>query len=241
MPKIAVVTGGSGGIGAACVRALSAAGFCVVLLYLQNEEQAALLCAEATAEGRTVQAMRCDVGDGQQVDETFRQILSVWRHIDVLVNCAGTALIKLFQDTTDAEWQHLLNVHVMGAARSARAALPAMLSRGSGCIIQVTSMWGETGASCEVAYSAAKAALIGFTKALAKEVAPSGIRVNAVSPGAVDTGMNRGVDMTELLSEIPLGRLAAPEEVAQAVLFLASPSAAYITGEVLRVNGGLVI
>lgn len=244
MRKIALITGGSRGIGAACVRTLAEDGYAVVFLYNRSREKAEALVQSLRAEGRDVAAFRCDVADAAQVQAVIADILRSYRHIDVLVNCAGIAHIGLFTDMTEAEWDHLFAVNVRSAFSVTKAVLPGMISRQQGAIVNVSSMWGEVGASCEVAYSATKAALIGLTKALAKEVGPSGVRVNCVTPGVIDTDMNAQLtdaDREELAEETPLGRIGEATEVAKTILFLCGDGASFISGQVLGVSGGLVI
>ncbi len=244
MRKIALITGGSRGIGAACVRAFAEDGYSVVFLYNRSRDKAEALVQTLRAEGRDVAAYQCDVADAEQVQRVIGDILRTYRHIDVLVNCAGIAHIGLFTDMTEAEWDHLFAVNVRSAFSVTKAVLPGMISRQQGSIVNVSSMWGEVGASCEVAYSATKAALIGMTKALAKEVGPSGVRVNCVTPGVIDTDMNAQLtdaDRASLAEETPLGRIGEATEVAKTILFLCSEGASFITGQVLGVSGGLVI
>lgn len=244
MRKIALITGGSRGIGAACVRAFAENGYAVVFLYNRSAEKADALVRSLRAEGRDVSAYQCDVSDPQQVEKALADILRGYHRIDVLVNCAGIAHIGLFTDMTEAEWDHLFAVNVRSAFSVTKAVLPGMISRQQGAICNVSSMWGEVGASCEVAYSATKAALIGMTKALAKEVGPSGVRVNCVTPGVIDTDMNAQLtneDRAALADETPLGRIGSAEEVAKTILFLCGEGASFITGQVLGVSGGLVI
>ena len=244
MRKIALITGGSRGIGAACVRAFARAGYAVVFLYNRSRDKAEALVQTLRAEGRDVAAFSCNVADAEQVQRVIGDILRSYRHIDVLVNCAGIAHIGLFTDMTEAEWDHLFAVNVRSAFSVTKAVLPGMISRQQGAIVNVSSMWGEVGASCEVAYSATKAALIGMTKALAKEVGPSGVRVNCVTPGVIDTDMNAQLtdaDREELADETPLGRIGEAEEVAKTILFLCGEGASFITGQVLGVSGGRVI
>lgn len=244
MRKIAMITGGSRGIGAACVRAFAEDGYAVAFLYNNSRDKAEALVQSLRAEGRDVAAYQCDVAEAAQVQAVIADILRTYRRIDALVNCAGIAHIGLFTDMTEDEWDRLFAVNVRSAFSVTKAVLPGMISRQTGAVVNVSSMWGEVGASCEVAYSATKAALIGLTKALAKEVGPSGVRVNCVTPGVIDTDMNAQLtddDRAELADETPLGRIGAAEEVAQTVLFLCGEGASFITGQVLGVSGGLVI
>lgn len=244
MRKIALITGGSRGIGAACVRAFAEDGYSVVFLYNRSEEKAQSLVRTLRAEGRDVAAYRCDLSDPARVRATLSDILRIYHRIDALVNCAGIAHIGLFTDMAEEEWDHLFAVNVRSAFSVTKAVLPGMISEQKGSIVNVSSMWGEVGASCEVAYSATKAALIGMTKALAKEVGPSGVRVNCVTPGVIDTDMNAQLtddDRAALCNETPLGRIGDAAEVAKTILFLCSEGASFITGQVVGVSGGLVI
>ena len=244
MRKIVLITGGSRGIGAACVRAFAADGYTVVFLYKSSREKAEALAQSLRAEGKDVAAYQCDVADAAQVKAVIADILRVYRRIDALVNCAGIAHVGLFTDMTEAEWDRLFAVNVRSAFSVTKAVLPGMISRQGGAVVNVSSMWGEVGASCEVAYSATKAALIGLTKALAKEVGPSGIRVNCVTPGVIDTDMNAQLtedDRAALADETPLGRIGNADEVAKTILFLCGEGASFITGQILGVSGGMVI
>ena len=191
-----------------------------------------------------VKAYKCDISDAESVNAVVRAVLKDRKTVDVLVNNAGIAQQKLFTDITDEDWSRMIGVNLSGAFYFTRAVLPSMINEKSGRIINITSMWGETGGSCEVHYSAAKAGLIGMTKALAKETGLSGICVNAVSPGVIETDMMSGfseADKEALREEIPLSRLGSVEDVANAVAFLCSEKASYITGQVISVNGGIVI
>ena len=241
MEKTVLITGGSRGIGAACVEAFAAAGCRVVFSYLHSQEQAAALCARW--EGRAL-AVQADVADRDQVTALFRQAEQAFGPVEVLVNNAGIAQQKLFTDITPAEWRRMLAVHLDGPFYCCQAALPAMIRAKWGRIINISSMWGKVGGSCEVHYSAAKSGLIGLTKALAQEEGPSGVTVNCIAPGVVETDMMAGfsaADKQALAEETPLCRLGRPEEVAAAAVFLAGDQAAFITGQVLGVNGGLVV
>lgn len=240
--KKALVTGASGGIGRAVAARLAGDGYRVFLNYYKNEESARSLLERLTrAYGPEAAALaRADISDPAQVEDLFRAA----GKIDLLVNNAGIAQQKLFTDLTDRDWDDMFNVDVKGVFLCCRAALPAMIREKSGCIVNISSMWGQTGASCEVHYSAAKAAVIGLTKALAKEVGPSGIRVNCIAPGVIDTEMNAGFSeetMAQLREETPLCRIGSPEDIAEAAAFLASERAGFITGQVLGVSGGMVI
>lgn len=244
MRRTVLITGGSRGIGAACVGAFARAGWSVVFLYRRAEEAAEALCARLRGEGLDVSCRRCDISDRDEVFRTVNDLLRTYHRFDALVNNAGVAHIGLFTDMTEEQWDALFAVNVKGAFNVTQAVLPSMISQGSGAIVNVSSMWGEVGASCEVAYSAAKAALIGMTKALAKEVGPSGVRVNCVSPGVIDTDMNAELteaDLAALAEETPLGRTGRAEEVAEAALYLCGEGASFITGQVLGVSGGLVV
>jgi len=235
MQRKVLVTGGSGGIGAAICRKFAEEGCLVYINYRSSQEKAERIAAETGGI-----AVRFDVSDADAVRRAISEIGAP----DVLVNNAGVSEVELFTALTDDRARRLLETDLIGTMNCARAVLPGMIRRHSGCIVNISSMWGEVGASCEVDYSAAKAGVIGFTKALAKEAAPSGIRVNCVSPGFIMTEMNSRYTPDELEAireEIPLGIFGEPEHVAEAVEFLASERAAYITGQVLGVNGGMVI
>ncbi len=237
--KSVLITGGSRGIGAAAVRLFSERGWNVAFTFLRSEEAAKALSRECGAL-----AIRADGTDADAVRDAVEETVALFGRIDALVNNVGIAEFKLFTDIAPAAWDAMMASNVSSAANAARAVLPHMIHRKAGTIVNVSSMWGQVGASCEVHYSASKAALIGMTKALAKEVAPSGIRVNCVAPGVIETDMNRALsddDRAALCEEIPLGRFGTPREVAESILFLASDASAYITGQVLGVSGGLVI
>ena len=235
-----LISGGDRGIGAAAARAFAAAGYQVAVLYHQNAAAAAAL--EQQLPGCI--AIQCDVASRASCELAFHAVEQAMGRVDVLVCNAGIAQQKLFTDITPAEWQRMLDVNLSGAFHLCQLALPGMIRRKQGRILTVSSMWGQTGGSCEVHYSAAKAGLIGLTKALAKEEGPSGITVNCVAPGVIETDMMAAFtaeDKAALAEETPVGRLGTPEEVAKLLVFLAGEDAGYITGQVFGVNGGLVI
>ena len=234
-----LIIGGSRGIGAEAVRQFAAAGDRVVFTYHRSELAADDLRLETGAV-----PVRCDVKHSDSVRIAVDKAIQTLGQVDVLICNAATADFGLVTDITESRWEEVIDTDLNGVFYCIRYVLPSMISRKSGCIITVGSMWGETGASCEVAYSAAKAGVIGLTKALAKEVGPSGIRVNCVSPGMIDTEMNANVDeetVKAIEDETPLGRTGEPSDVARAMRFLASEDAAFITGQLISVNGGFVI
>ena len=237
--KTVLVTGGTKGIGKAIALEFLKQGCEVVINYCNDEKSALATQEEFNMLGYCPVLMRADVSDEAQVRSMFREFFSIYDKLDVLVNNAGISLIRVIQDTTLAEWNKIFAVNVNSAFLCSRAVVDRMIGNGGGCIINVSSIWGEVGASCEVAYSASKGALIAFTKALAKELAPSKVRVNCVSPGVIDTQMNghlTGEEMEQLVGQIPIGRIGYPEDVAKACAYLSE--ADYVTGEVLSVGGG---
>lgn len=239
--QTALVTGASRGIGNAIARQLAVDGFRVIVNYYASQKEAEALAAELNARyPGSCTVLRADVSDRGQVEKMF----AAAGKIDVLVNNAGIAQQKLFTDITEREWDRMFDVNVKGIFHCCQCALPYMVHQKRGKIINISSMWGQVGASCEVHYSAAKAAVIGLTKALAKEVGPSGIQVNCVAPGVIRTEMNARLDedtLSELKEETPLGTIGAAEDIAAAVSFLAGEKSGFITGQVLGVNGGMII
>lgn len=228
-----VITGGSRGIGAAAVALFAARGDRVWFLYEKEHEKAAQV-----AESTGATAICCDVADGEAVTRAFAAI----EDVDILICNAGICHYGLLQSLSDAQWDRLFDVNVKGIFHCVKAAMPAFLRSHSGCIITVSSMWGQVGASCEAAYSATKGAVIALTRALAQELGPSGIRVNCVSPGVIATDMCANVDpqiLRQLAQETPLGRNGTPEDVARAMAYLAD--APFVTGQILPVNGGYVL
>lgn len=234
-----VITGGSRGIGAACAKAFSKNGDRVFIIYEKND-----MAAKDVAEACGAIPVKADIASKTAVSLAGGTIRKVCGTVDILINNAGISQIKLFSDITEEDYRKITSVNTDGTFFVTQEFLPDMINKKYGKIINISSMWGEVGASCEVHYSTTKAAMIGFTKALAKEVAPSGICVNCITPGVIDTEMNAEIDAEtkrELIDEIPLMRMGKAEEVAQLALFLASSDADYITGQVIGINGGMVI
>ncbi len=236
--KVAIVTGGAKGIGSAIVKKLANDGYAVAICYNTSKEKAEALADECP----NCSAYKLDVTDSVAVNSVFAQIEKEMGEIYALVNNAGIAEQALFTDITDQMWYRMVETNLSGAFYCCRAVLPYMIHRKQGKIVNISSIWGEIGGSCEVHYSAAKAGVIGLTKALAKEVGLSNINVNSVSPGVILTDMTAAFDddtMNELKTETPLNRIGTPEDVAGAVAFLLSNEADFITGQDLAVNGGM--
>ncbi len=239
MEKVALITGGSRGIGAAVARRLREDGCQVVLGYEKSQAQAEEMAREL---GGT--ALRADVSHPAQVRAMVDSVLEKFCQLDILVCAAGVAWQGLTQDMTWEDYRRVMGVDLDGTFFCCQAVLPQMIRQRSGRIVTLSSMWGQVGGSCEAAYSAAKGGVIALTKALSKEVAPSGLTVNCVSPGVIDTDMVRPLGaetLADLAQETPLGRLGTPEDVAACVSFLCSPAGAFLTGQVIAPNGGLVM
>ena len=237
--KTVLITGGSRGIGRAMVELFSSRGYSVAFTYKNSEGEAKELSSRTGAL-----AIMADSSSEEDVVRAVETVSEKLGNPEILINNAAVSSFSLFTDLTLEDWRRTFSVNVDGAFLYSRLVLPAMIRSGVGRIINVSSMWGITGSSCEVHYSASKAALIGMTKALAKEVGPSGITVNCIAPGVIDTDMNKSLseeDMQSLKDETPLMRIGSPSEVAEAALFLAGDGAAFITGAVLNVNGGYII
>ena len=244
MRRSALVTGASRGIGRAVAAVLAREGWAVCVNYLERRDAAESLVRELRAQGRAAMAFQADIADRESADACVRAASEELGPVELLVNNAGISRQGLFQDLDDAAWDRLLAVNLTGPRNAVLAVLPHMLSEKRGCVVNISSMWGLRGASCEAAYAATKAGVIGLTRSLALELAPSGIRVNCVAPGCVETDMVRvlGEDTRRMLAEeTPLGRLGRPEDIAEVVGFLASEKAGFITGQVITSDGGFVV
>ena len=241
-----LITGGSRGIGAATVLEFARAGYDVAFTWNSREDAALDVVQQAQAlnPGGRFLALHADVSDSAQVNAAVQEALQQFGSLQALMCCAGIAQQKLFTDLTDEDWHRMMGVDLDGVFYACRAVLPGMIRQKYGRIVLISSMWGQTGGSCEVAYSAAKAGLIGLGRALAKEEGPSGVTVNIIAPGVIDTDMMASFtdeDRAALAEETPVERLGTAEDVARAIVFLCDENAGYITGQVLGVNGGLVI
>ncbi len=244
--KTALITGASGGIGKAIVKKFACNGYKVIAQYNKNKNGIDSLLSELKKENLdgTVYAVQADFTDLTSIDKMFNDIYSKFNNIDVLVNNSGVGLYKLITETREKEWDTIFSVNIKSVYYAVNKVLPSMISNKSGKIVNVSSMWGISGASMEVAYSASKSALIGYTKALSKEVAPSGINVNCVCPGVIDTEMNARFsmeDMRELIEQTPLGRLGTPNDVAELIYFLSEDKASFITGQIISCDGGFLV
>ena len=236
--SVVLITGGSRGIGRAAVELFCAEGWQVAFTYLRSESE-----AKALAEKTGALAIRADAESESEILASVAEAEAAFGGIDCLINNAAISGFSLLTDVSTEEWNRFLRINLTAPFLYARAVLPAMIRKHEGRILNISSMWGLVGASCEVHYSATKAGLIGFTKALAKEVGPSGITVNAIAPGVIETDMNRALseeDLSALKEETPVGRLGSPMEVARAALFFCSEEAGFITGEILNMSGGFI-
>lgn len=244
MEQIALVTGASRGIGRAIATELARRGWAVAIGYRVRRDKAEELAQQLTEAGCRAMICQADVSRREEVEAMVRRVEENFGPVSLLVNNAGIAGQSLFQELTEERWHEFFSVNVDGAFYASRAVLPHMLHEHTGCIVNISSIWGQRGASCEVAYSATKAALIGLTRSLAAELAPSHIRVNCVAPGVIRTDMLDELPeelLPQLAEQTPLGRLGTPEDIAAAVAFLADPAAGFITGQVLTCDGGFIL
>ena len=239
MNKIVLITGASRGIGEKTAELFAENGYTVIVNYFNNKEK-----AESLASRIGGMAVRADVSDIYQTSQMVDTVIEQYGKIDVLVNNAGISIVGLFDSLPAENVKRLFDVNIFGTFNCTKCVIPHMIKRKYGKIINVSSMWGQSGASCEVHYSASKAAVIGFTKALAKEVGPSGINVNCVSPGFIMTDMNKCFtynEISEIVDEIPIGRYGEPRDIAETILFLSSEKSGFITGQIIGVNGGMIV
>ena len=244
MKKVTLITGSSRGIGRACAVALAHRGYAVCINYIERQDKAEGLCQKLIEDGCEAMTFRADVSDRKAVHEMVEAVRDRFGEVTLLVNNAGIARQSLFQDISEEYWRRIFDVNLNGAFNTIQEVLPSMLREHAGCIVNISSIWGLHGASCEVAYSATKHAIIGLTRSLAMELAPSHIRVNCVAPGVIDTDMMAGFtaeDRAALAEETPVCRLGTAQEIARTMVFLADEQSGYITGQVIGQNGGLVI
>lgn len=240
--KVVVVTGGSRGIGAQIVKTLANENYKVILNYNNSKEQAEKIQQELLEQGKEIEIIKADVSKREETEKLIQFAINKFNKIDVLINNAGISQEGLFTDVTEEEWQKIINTNLNSVFYCNQQALKYMIQEQQGCIINISSIWGETGASCEVAYSTTKAAINGMTKALAKEVGPSNIRVNAIAPGIIDTDMNRNLTNEELepiKEQIPLNKIGKALDIAKCVKWLIEDE--YTTGQIISINGGWYI
>ncbi len=244
MKKTVIITGASKGIGAAMAILFARKGYNVVIGYNDSYQLAKMLSSSLSSQGYNVVPIKVNVANKLETDILIKEAVYKFGSVDVLINNAGVAFNGLITDTEEFDFDKIFDVDLKGVFNCCKSVTPVMVNQKSGKIINISSMWGQVGASCEVAYSAAKAGVIGLTKALAKELAPSGITVNCIAPGLIDTSMNSNIsveDLNAFVEDVPLGRMGTAEDIAETALFLASEGADYITGQVLGVNGGYVM
>ena len=244
MEKTVIITGASKGIGAATAILFAEKGYNVVINYNNSVESAKILTTSLRSRGHSVVAMKANVANRLETDLMIKETLYKFGSIDLLVNNAGISEVGLITEIDDIDVKQIFDVNLLGTYNCCKGVAPVMINQKYGKIINIASMWGEVGASCEVAYSASKAGVIGLTKALAKELAPSGINVNCISPGIIDTSMNKNIsaqDIEQFVESVPLSRIGYPEEIADMIYYLASETGDYITGQNIGINGGFVI
>lgn len=244
MKKIVLITGASKGIGCAIAKRFASDKYVVVINYNKSEASALSLSNEIIAAGGTAMCCKADVSNADYVKKMINEIINKFGTVDILINNAGISYEGLLNDTTDEIWNNIIATNLTGVFNCTKAVLPYMINQKKGKIINISSIWGICGASCEVAYSASKSGVIGFTKALAKEIGPSGVTVNCIAPGIIDTEMNSNLteqDKKDFVEELPISRMGTVKDIADTVFFLCSDSADYITGQVLAVDGGYSI
>ena len=244
MKKVALITGSSRGIGRAVAYQLAHEGYAVCINYIERKDKADELVAQLKSEGCEAIAVQADVADRAAVNAMVKKTEETFGGVTLLVNNAGVAGQALFQDVTDEMWNRYFSVNLNGMRHTIQAVLPGMLHEKAGSIVNISSIWGQHGASCEVTYSCTKHAIIGLTRSLAMELAPSGIRVNCVAPGVINTDMVQVLGqetLRDLAQQTPLGRLGTPEDIAHAVSYLASDKAGFVTGQVLAVDGAFIL
>ena len=244
MNKTAIITGASKGIGRQMAKAFAENGYNLLINYNNSKKEAEELCQQLNSKGIIAYAYRADVSDRKQVDSMVEFCIKTFRNIDLLINNAGVAQSILFTDITQDDWKRMIDINLTGVFNCTQSVVKYMISEKKGKIINISSIWGMVGGSCEVHYSTVKAGIIGFTKALAKELGPSNIQVNSIAPGVIQTDMLKGLndkDLEELKYDTPLMRLGTADDIAECALFLASDKADFITGQVISPNGGFVI
>ena len=242
MKNVIIVTGGSRGIGANVVKSLAKDCDKVILNYNKSEEFAKQIQKELEKENIKIDIFKADVSKKADVLAMIEYVIEKYNKVDVLINNAGISQEKLFTDISDEEWKRIMDVNLNSVYYCTKAVIPYMIQKKCGCIINISSIWGVTGGSCEVGYSTSKAAIIGFTKALAKEMGPSNIRINCIAPGIIDTDMNKNLNETDIEAikdEIPLNRIGLTEDIAKCVKWLIEDN--YTTGQVININGGWYI
>lgn len=239
MQKTVIITGGSRGIGADIVKELAKEGYNIILNYNKSEQKAKKIQEESTKRGYNVEIFKADVSKREEVKKLIEFAIKKFKNIDILINNAGISQTKLFTDITDEDWNTIINTNLTSAFYMSQEVLPNMIHNKKGCIINISSIWGTIGASCEVHYSVSKAGMDALTKALAKEVGPSNIRVNSIAPGIIDTEMNKDIsqnDKNEIIDEIPLRRIGNTTAISKAVKWLIEDE--YVTGQIISINGG---
>lgn len=239
MEKVAIVTGASRGIGRCIAKELAIKGYNVIANYNKSEIEANALKEELKLKGINIEIFKADVSKQDEVNKLVEFVLNKYKKIDILVNNAGISENKMFIDETDEDWNRVINTNLYSAFIMSKVVISNMVSNKSGCIINISSIWGQVGASCEVIYSVSKAGMDSLTKSLAKELGPSNIRVNSIAPGIIDTGMNKNLnedDLANIKNQIPLGKIGKPEDIAKCVNWLVEDN--YVTGQVIGINGG---